>query len=414
MSSLWLVVRLSWRSFFRDRTAQLASALTLTTSFAVVPLMTVTLAVLQSLPHMDALALQLQSWVLAHLLPSTSVQLQSHLQAFSQQAHRLTWLGLCMLLLTSVLMLMKVEAAFNLIWRVPVRRAGVHTYARYWALISLGPILLAALFALSSYLTTLSLWSTTWHLLDHLLPGLALLQLTLSCLAFTLLYAIVPNCKVPWAAAACGGVLAGFLFELAKQAFALFIHSFGTYTLIYGAFAIFPVFLLWLQLSWMIVLLGVHASRAWALPYSVADETVPLQMFFELLAVLQVRQRHGEGLPEIEAMQLAHAAHHDEWQPVLTALLRLHMVSRDEAGMLYLVRDLRHISLAELIIQLPWPWPPVQALRRPGAPAWALRLAQMVAALRAYEAQHLAISLAELLDDEADAPYTDALSSPCE
>ncbi len=412
MFSLLQSLLASVRSFRHDQGPQQAAALTLSTLFAVVPLMTVTLAIVQSLPFMAVRAGELQNWLLGHLLPAVSLQLQSHLQEFSRQAHRLTYLGLLMLLFTSVWMLMKIEASFNAIWRVRARRAGIDTYLRYWALLSLGPVLLATLLAVSSYLATCRLWSPAWQQFDQALAGLDGLQLIISCAAFSLLYAVVPNCQVPWSAAMRGGVLAGGLFELAKHGFAFFITSFSTYTLIYGAFAIFPVFLLWLQLSWMIVLLGGHFSRVCALPQSVADEVDPFLMLLQVLAELQRRQAQGQGLPELAGMRLAHAPHHDEWRRLVDALTDLQLVSRDAAGTLYLARDLRVLSLYEVAQALPWPWPRAQALAALRQEPWVLRLGALLVQLRSAEARCAALSLAELLDDTAPGLYNDALTDP--
>ncbi len=412
MSSFFRSLHASVRSFIADQGPQQASALTLSTLFAVVPLMTVTLAIVRRLPFMDTRASELQNWLLGHLLPAVSLQLQSHLQEFSRQTHRLTYLGLLMLLVTSVWMLMKIEASFNAIWRVRSRRASIDTYLRYWALLSLGPVLLAALLALSSYLATCRLWSPAWHQLNQILAGLDGLQLIVSCCAFSLLYAAVPNCQVPWPAAWRGGLLAGILFELAKHGFAVFITSFSTYTLIYGAFALFPVFLLWLQLSWMIVLLGGHFSRLCALPQPVADEVDPFLMFLQVLVDLRRRQAQGEGLPELAGMRLAHAAHHDDWRQLVDALNDLQLVTRDETGAFHLARDLHTLTLYEVAQRLPWPWPRAKTLTAFAREPWVLRLGALLRQLRAEDERVASMSLAELLDDTAQALYTDALTAP--
>ncbi len=152
-------------------------------------------------------------------------------------------------------MLVTIEKAFNEIWRVRQPRRGVGRFLLYWAILSLGPLLLGAGFAVTTYITSLSLL----HGPDAL-PGaetlLGLMPLAFSVAAFTLLYSAVPNARVPVRHALMGGVFTAVLFEAAKTLFGLYVSLFPGYQLIYGAFATVPIFLLWIYLSWMIVLFG--------------------------------------------------------------------------------------------------------------------------------------------------------------
>jgi orotidine-5'-phosphate decarboxylase len=77
-----------------------------------------------------------------------------------------------------------------------------------------------------------------------------------TCVAFTLVYKLLPNCPVQWRHAIAGGLIAAVAFELAKLGFAWYIANFPTYTMIYGAFAVIPIFLLWVYISWVVVVIG--------------------------------------------------------------------------------------------------------------------------------------------------------------
>ena len=149
---------------------------------------------------------------------------------------------------TTLMMLLTIEKAFNVIWRVRQPRRGISSFLLYWAILSLGPLLLGAGFAMSTYITSLSLISGP-HALIGARTVLKAMPLLLSVAAFTLIYAAVPNTRVPLRHALVGGTFTAVLFETAKQLFGLYVSYFPSYQLIYGAFAAVPLFLLWVYLS---------------------------------------------------------------------------------------------------------------------------------------------------------------------
>jgi len=241
------------RRFLADNCRQNAMVLTYTTLFAVVPVMTVTFAILSAIPSLQHVSTDIQAFIFSHFIPSTGMEVQAKLQEFSEQARGLTVIGIGMLFVTAIMLLVTIEHSFNQIWKVRQERKGVVSFLRYWAVLSLGPLLLGAGFAISSYLTSLRLFSEAASAVGGVIPGLQLLPFITTALAFSLLYITVPNCKVPLKAGFAGGLFAAFLFEMAKGAFGLFVTRFSSYTLVYGAFAAFPVFLIWMYLSWMII-----------------------------------------------------------------------------------------------------------------------------------------------------------------
>lgn len=148
---------------------------------------------------------------------------------------------------------------------------------------------------MTTYITSLSLL----HGPDAL-PGaetlLGLMPLAFSVAAFTLLYSAVPNARVPVRHALMGGVFTAVLFEAAKTLFGLYVSLFPGYQLIYGAFATVPIFLLWIYLSWMIVLFGavlvcnLSSSRLWR------RRSLPLIVLLGVLRVFHQRQQLGQSL----------------------------------------------------------------------------------------------------------------------
>jgi len=166
---LWFWKRLFER-FFEHRGVSSAAALTYTTLFAVVPLMTVTFSVLSAIPFFHGMGGQIQSFIFSNFIPSAGATVQEYLQGFSMQARHLTWVGILVLTVTAYLMLLNIEQAFNVIWHIRRSRRGVSSFLLYWAILSLGPLLLGAGFAISTYIASFTLFSG-----PHPLPGVATL-----------------------------------------------------------------------------------------------------------------------------------------------------------------------------------------------------------------------------------------------
>lgn len=228
--------------------------MTYTTLLSLVPLSTVIFSVFAAFPMFDSVAGQIQSFVFENFVPTSSDAIQHYLEEFSSKTSKLTAIGIAFLIVSALLMMNTIEGAMNDIWHVKSSRKPIPKFMVYWAMLTLGPILIGASIAFTSYLTSLPLISGLIPKLLVLLPFLA------STLACTLLYAVVPNTYVPLRHAFIGAVVAAALFEIAKKGFALYITAFPTYEMIYGALATIPIFLIWLYLSWMVVMLGAEIS----------------------------------------------------------------------------------------------------------------------------------------------------------
>jgi membrane protein len=179
---------------------------------------------------------------------------------FAERAGALTSVGLAFILVTAVMLMHTVEEALNRIFRVQRRRHLARRLFVYVAVLTLGPALIGASLYLTSTLVVNSLGYL--DLDEYRRTVVSLLAFAFTCLALTLVYLVVPYRDVALRHAAVGGLVAGVLFELAKRGFGLYVAKFPTYTLIYGAFAIIPLFLLWLYLSWAVVLLGATLTAA--------------------------------------------------------------------------------------------------------------------------------------------------------
>jgi membrane protein len=237
-----------------DRGFETAGSLTFTSLLALVPLIAVALALATLFPAFERAMDALGRFASAQLLPEGSAIVTRQIGAFAEQAGRLTWVGLGFLAVTALMLMLTVDEALNRIFRVHRRRHLAHRLLVYAAVLTLGPALIGASLYLTSYMVVNSLGLL--ELDEYRRAVLSLLAFVFTCVALTMVYLVVPYRQVAMRHAAVGGIVAGVVFEIAKRGFGLYVAKLPTYTLVYGAFAIIPLFLLWLYVSWVVVLFG--------------------------------------------------------------------------------------------------------------------------------------------------------------
>jgi membrane protein len=248
------------RRYIDDGCRESAAALTYTSLFAVVPLMTVSYAVLSAVPEFQSVGNDIQNIIFSNFIPSTGAEIQQYLVQFSQQAQKLSAVGAAFLAVTAYLMLKNIETTFNKIWRTQQHRKGLSNFLLYWAVLSLGPIFIGIGLLVTTYLLSLSIFQAEdVSLITPLF--LQFLPMILVTATFTLLFAAVPNCHVPFKHAILGGAITAICLELSKQLFTTLVAN-TSYQVIYGTFAAIPLFLVWVYLSWLIVLMGAEFVRA--------------------------------------------------------------------------------------------------------------------------------------------------------
>ena len=257
---LFLFLRYVANTFYENRCLRSASALTYTTLLSLVPLTAVVFSVFAAFPMFESFAGQIQYFVFENFVPTSSEAIQQYLEEFSAKTSTLTAIGAAGLILSALLMMNTIEGAINDIWHITGNRKAIPKFMVYWAMLTLGPILIGASLAITSYLTSLPFLSETAFVTDIKATLLGLLPFLATTMACTLLYSIVPNTYVPLRNAFIGATIAAILFEIAKKGFALYVTAFPTYQMIYGALATIPIFLVWLYLSWMVVMLGAEIS----------------------------------------------------------------------------------------------------------------------------------------------------------
>jgi membrane protein len=333
--------------FREDRLGLSAGSLTFTTLIALVPLLTVMLALFTAFPMFAKFQDSLQKYFLQSLVPDTIARpVLGTLTQFASKASRLGGAGLAFLVISALSLMLTIDRTLNGIWRVRKARPIAQRVLVYWAAITLGPLVLGV-----------SLSMTSWVLsankgLVGAMPGglkfvLDVIEFVLLASAMSALFHYVPNTHVRWRHAVAGGLFVAVGLDLAKEVLTWYLASVTTYSAIYGAFATVPIFLLWLFTTWVIVLLGaVIAAYAPALQMHVkAPSNAPGQGFALAVMVLKALEaaRHG---PQrgLSLADLAAAERLDPLviEPVLDALMAQDWVARlDEAGVQ------RHVLLCD-------------------------------------------------------------------
>ncbi|HEX5961470.1 MAG TPA: YihY family inner membrane protein [Rhodanobacteraceae bacterium] len=346
-------VRFLWRRFRDDKCFETAGALSYTTLFAIVPMLAAIVAVMSVVPAFSELRDRATRFIFRSFVPAAGEAVQGYLLQFAGNASRLTLTGVLVLLVSALLMMASIEDRFNRIWRVPERRKGSARFLMYWAALTLGPVLFVAGVAASSWVYAQPLWR---GVAGHGMGGFrlwALAPFLITWLALAVLYIVVPNRRARWREAVFGALLASILFELVRKGFAVYVHAFANYREVYGALAAIPIFMIWIYLSWVIVLLGATFSAALAaFEYRGEDELLPPGCeFVGLLRVLQhfvAAQREGEGLDEATLTVRERFLTAELLQRYLDDLRRAGLIQRNESGAWVLARDLGSVHLDDL------------------------------------------------------------------
>ncbi|WP_296058187.1 YihY family inner membrane protein [uncultured Amphritea sp.] len=398
LRGVWQFIRYLVRQFVRNKGVLNASALTYTTLFAVVPLMTVSYAMLAAIPSFQGGGEQLQGWIFENFVPATGAVVQGYLSDFATQASKLTAAGLIFLFITSIMMMKNIEAAFNRIWRISEPRKGMSSFLLYWAVLSLGPILIGVGLLVSSYIASLSLFTSATELVGRA-RLLSVLPLVMSAAAFTLLYAAVPNCKVPLRNAVIGGLVVAILFETAKRAFAFFVTQFPSYELIYGAFAAVPLFLAWIFITWTIILLGAEMSRALTVyrDHRRGRHYSHLHTMVSVLQRLWQAQQKGESLSDRQLLQQVEGLEQSKWDSYNSILLDASVIRRTDRGDYLLARDMGRFTLDQLNQLLPWPLP--EGTAPDAVSGWQSELNKRLHTLNEVRHQQLNLTLEELFSE---------------
>lgn len=347
------------KRFEADRCREQAGSLTYTTLFAVVPMLTVFLVIISSISALEPARQQLQQLIYSNFLPKTTIAFDKALNAFTSKSSNLTVIGILFLFVTTVLMLTSIENVFNRIWRVRETRGGIIGFMRYWTIISLGPILLGSAFVISSTIASMNILSSNFA--GYEVDGayaFGLISLALTVLGFFILYWTIPNRPVPAKAAMIAALFSATIFVLLKNLFGFVMSNFTSYEIIYGAFAAVPIFLLWIFLSWNIILLGVEISYAiTAFNANQESKRHPVIMIMDLLQLFYDKQKKGEAVSDAEALEVLGREEIGRWPSYMRLLVTQNLIKCTGDDRFALVRNLNEVDFWQFYTTLPYPLP---------------------------------------------------------
>lgn len=313
---------------------QVASSLTFTTVLALVPLLTIALAIFTAFPLFATLRSALEAYFTQSLMPRAIANtILSYMTQFAAKSTGLSAIGGVALLITAVAMMSTIDQVFNRIWGVQQTRPLLQRVLIYWAILTLGPLLIGISISVTSYLFTATNGVVSKIPFFGALAYTAV-SILLTTGAFTLLYMTVPNRVINWRDAIWGGLLASVAFEIAKRVFATYIVQFPTYTMVYGSVAVVPIFLVWIYMFWMITLAG--ALLAAALPVVKHERwwhvAHPGSAFLDAMAILKVlvRARTIGHTAAVDARMIRHSTRlgFDESEKLLQQMLQAGWVGR--------------------------------------------------------------------------------------
>jgi membrane protein len=337
-----------WRHFRQDRCFEEAASLSYTSLLSLVPLLAVVFGVASAFPVFDRWAGELQSFVFDNFVPASGAQVEAYLNSFLASVSRLTLPGTFVLIITALLLMMRIEKAFNRIWRVPVDRGFLSRIVMYWAVLTLGPITLGVATALSAqplldWLGGETAGARRWY---------AGWIFVLTWLTFCIVFVLVPNRRVRLWHAAAGAFVSAVLFSAAKTVFVWYVAR-ASFNVLYGTLATIPIFLLWLYLVWLVTLLGASLSASlttfsdrggdWRWPWE-----WEFLLAYRLIGHLWMAQQTGRAVSTEELSEAEQGVSGAALQGLLENFIAADLVAQDQQSNWFLTRDLDHFTALDL------------------------------------------------------------------
>lgn len=347
--------------FAQLRCTEIAASLSYTSLLSLVPLIAVIFAGFSSFSVFQALFEKVQQFIFANFIPSSSELIQNYLNEFVDKASSLTLVGLLGLFAVALMLMRQIDHALNHIWGSSKKNNILRTFLTYWAVLTLGPVLMGMSLMVTSYIVSLPLITNAADTIGVRTQLLSVLPSVMTLLAFTLIYLIVPNTRVKFFHALAGGFSAMLFFELAKRGFALYVSYNTTYTNLYGALATIPIFLIWIYISWLVTLLGAVITRSMSLfdfSFSPQAYTVhPFQSAFHVLRLLSKASLSGQTLNNEQIYSDSFLRHEKLLAAIFHDLEDLGWILKTENEQWALGVDLESVTLWDLYQKLPYALP---------------------------------------------------------
>lgn len=410
-SFLWYVLR----RFNADDGLMVASSLTYTSLLGLVPILAIFLAVLGAFPAFDEIRDQAKDFLLAPLVPEAGAAAREQITIFLSNTRELTAVGVLGLAVTAFILLWTIESAFNTIWRVVEPRTWGTRLLAFWTILTLTPILMGTSVSVGDWFerkTEVEIVGIFWRLL-HAVP--ALIPLAMEAVVFSLLFWIIPHRRIRLRHSIAGGAVAAVLFEILKYGFGFYLGLTDPYRIVYGALATIPIFLLWIYLSWCMILFGAEFAAAipdWRLDRDAhrSSPPGPGERLAMAVAVLRaIWTATGEDArPHREVLEHRIPGGAEAYSRVLGDLIRTGYVVVTEDERLAVVRDLGETTIYKLMRDLNLDLgtsvgPHFSTGRADGSgmPYWILELRNLLATVDKAKHEVLDRSLKDLIRERA-------------
>lgn len=387
--------------FNRDQGLVSAGMLTYATLLSLVPFMTVVVSIAAALPGASDWSDRIQEFAFSNFVPAARETIQQKLGELTASARGVTAAMGFFLVVTSIILMHNIESTINRTFGVQQERSWSNRFMVYWSALTLGPVLLGASLALSSYFFSLRFFaeveSVGW--LVQLIRSVS--PVVVSALAFFLIFAVVPNRRVSIVHAAIGAVITAILFEIAKKAFGFYVATFEGYERLYGALAAIPIFLVWIYLSWSLILFGasltaslntLHLER----PRRGWPREREFLLLFRILGHLWQAHQEGRSLSDAGLSAREPEASDEQLARLLENLRAGGILTVDHDGDWLLRRDLAKVSVRDLYKTGTYAWP-TETRGLGDEPAWVASFTSLVADADRELEPLLERSLAELL-----------------
>lgn len=352
---LWDFIRYLQKSFAEDNCQSTAAALTYQTLFALVPLLAIAYVIFESFTAFDGLSQQFEAFIFSNIVPENAGVVQEYLVSFSGQARNLSIPSVIMVVGTSFLMLFTIESTFNEIWQVREPRYGAQRFLMYWAVLTLSaPLVVASIFT-TTYIESLPYISDV----TESTSGLHFVPILLGTGFLTLVYVVVPNCYVRVSHAAIGAAFTSVAFEISKVLFTEIMAK-SNLEAIYGTFAAVPLFLIWLYVSWTLVLLGAEVVKSLGVYRFEEEEDVeaPLFQVVLILELFYLAHQKGEILRDQDIRAQTRRIQLELWPETKAQLMEMGLIRTLDRGGMILAKNLNEVSVWDLYQTLNWQLPP--------------------------------------------------------
>jgi membrane protein len=244
----------------KDKITVSAGHLAYVSLLSLVPFIMVFFTILSAFPAFAEVRGDLEKLIFNSFVPTAGDQVQTYMAEFVGNASGMGAIGILSLVIVALMLISNIDKTLNSIWQSKSERPLIFTFAIYWMVLTLGPLLMGSSVIMSSYLIGLANYAEEYTL-GLTTALLKTVPFVTSLSAFFIIYMLVPNKKISPKHAACGALVGAVLFEASKKLFAVYVTSFPSYQLIYGALAVIPILFVWIYLSWVVVLVGAEVTH---------------------------------------------------------------------------------------------------------------------------------------------------------